>query len=105
MTKARTLAKNQVVLKTDVSVDFISYDCKIASYNPKTKKFVFYTNKEGDLYAFSSRTTTKYLWEFISWETEAFYSKKEQILKAIECGQIKTEEGEGNTYTKNKLGD
>ena len=105
MEKIRNIAKNQVVIKDGCLATFYSYECKIATYNTKTWHFTFYTNENGDLYAFSSRTTTKYFRDFIDYDTDATYKKKEQILKAIECGQIKTEEAEGNTYTKNKLGD
>jgi len=101
---ARTLAKNQIVLKEGNDRVFISYGCKIATYNAKTFKFIFYTDKKGNLYAFASKTTTKYLREFISWETDATYNNKAQILKAIEFWQIKTEEGEGSDYTAKKLG-
>lgn len=80
----RTLARNQVVLKEGDDRVFVSYGCKIAKYDSKTFKFVFYTNKEGDLYAFSSKTTAKYLREFISYETDATYNNKAQVLKAIE---------------------
>lgn len=102
---ARTLAKNQIVLKEGNDRVFVSYGCKIAKYNAKTFRFTFYTNKEGDLYAFASKTTTKYLWEFISYETDATYNNKAQILKALEFWQITTEQAEGNDYTKEKLGE
>ena len=101
--KTINLAKNQQVLKEWELFSFISYGCRIATYDSKTFRFVFYTNEKGDLYAFSSRTTAKYLWEFISWHTDATYNKKEQILKAIECKQIETKEGEGNDYTEEKF--
>ena len=102
METTRNLAKNQSVFKNGTLRTFYSYECKIATYNTKTGRFVFYTNENGDLYAFSSRTTTKYLREFISYDTDATYTKKEQILKAIECHQIETETAEGNDYTAEK---
>ena len=100
MENIRNLAKNQSVLKNGTLRTFYSYECKIATYNTKTGRFVFYTNENGDLYAFSSRTTTKYLRDFISYDTDATYTKREQILKAIEYHQIETEATEGNSYTK-----
>ena len=102
MENVRNLAKNQSVLKNGTLRTFYSYECKIATYNTKTGRFVFYTNENGDLYAFSSRTTAKYLREFINYDTDATYTKKEQILKAIECHQIETETAEGNDYTDEK---
>ena len=98
----RTLAKNQLVFKNGCNRLFVSYDCKIANYNTKTGRFTFYTDKMGNVYAFSSRTTAKYLREFINYDTDATYTKKEQILKAIECHQIETETAEGNDYTEKK---
>ena len=96
----RTLAKNQLVFKNGCNRLFVSYDCKIANYNTKTGRFTFYTDKRGNVYAFSSRTTQKYLRDFISYDTDATYTKREQILKAIEYHQIETEATEGNSYTK-----
>ena len=103
MEKIRNISKNQVVIKDGCLATFYSYECKIATYNTKTWRFTFYTNEKGDVYAFSSRTTTKYLRDFIDYDTDATYKKKEQIVKAIECHQIETETAKGNDYTEKKL--